>query len=143
MACAPPCTATRHRGTTGRQPPTPARLPCNQCGPGYLAGARISQTEVAGLDAAALPDGLLYVHLDLDVINPAEVTGLRYPAPGGPGCADVAVALRSLLATGRAAAVGIACTWRPGHRAAAGIGPYLETASRRAQSRPRPERLSR
>jgi hypothetical protein len=29
---------------------------------------------------------------------------------------------------GRVAAVGIACTWHPGHSAAARISPYLEAA---------------
>jgi len=94
----------------------------------YLAGALIGRAEVAGLDAAALPGGPLYVHLDLDVIDPAEVPGLRYPAPGGPGSAEVAGALRMLLATGRVAAVGMACTWHPGHSAAATIGPHLKVA---------------
>ena len=94
----------------------------------YLDGAFIGRSEVAGLDAAALPAGPLYVHIDLDVIDPAEVPGLRYPAPGGPGSEDVAGALRMLLATGQVAAVGLACTWRPGHGAAARIRPHLEAA---------------
>jgi arginase len=94
----------------------------------YLTGARISRTEVTDLDAAALPDGPLYVHLDLDVIDPAELPGLLYPAPGGPAAADVAAALRMLLATGRVAAVGIACTWHPGHDAAAKVAPHLTAA---------------
>jgi arginase len=85
----------------------------------YLDDALISRAEVAGLDA---------VHLDLDVIDPFAVPGLRYPAAGGPGCAEVAAALRLLLATGRVAAVGIACTWHPGHAAAAAIGPDLKAA---------------
>jgi hypothetical protein len=37
-------------------------------------------------------------------------------------------ALRAALGTGRVAAVGIACTWYPGHQAAARIRPYLEAA---------------
>jgi arginase len=94
----------------------------------YLARAPIGRTEVGDLDAAALPGGPLYVHLDLDVIDPASVPGLRYPAPGGPGPADVAGALRMLLATDRVAAVGIACTWHPGHGAAAHIGRHLKAA---------------
>lgn len=94
----------------------------------YLADAPIGRAEVAGLDAAALPGGPLYVHIDLDVIDPGEAPGLRFPAPGGPAAADVAEALRTILATGRAAAVGIACTWHPGHRAASRIGPRLEAA---------------
>jgi arginase len=69
------------------------------------------------------------VHLDLDVIEPAELPGLRYPAPGGPGPAEFAEALHMLLGTGRVAAIGIACTWHPGHADAARIiGPYLEAA---------------
>jgi arginase len=80
------------------------------------------------LPSRPLPGGPLYVHLDLDVIDPSEVPGLRYPAPGGPGAADIAGALRTLLATGRVAAVGIACTWHAGHGAAARIGPFLEGA---------------
>jgi arginase len=94
----------------------------------YLADAHIRRAEVAGLDAARLPDGPLYVHADLDVIDPGDVPGLRYPAPGGPGCAEVARALQVLLGTGRVAALGIACTWHPGHGAAARIGPDFRTA---------------
>jgi len=91
----------------------------------YLAAARVRRAEVTGLRAADLPDGPLYVHLDLDVADPAAVPGLRYPAPGGPGPEQVADALRLLLGTGRVAAIGVACTWRPGHGAAAAVGPHL------------------
>jgi arginase len=91
----------------------------------YLAGAAIGRAGVADLDPAAMPDGPLYVHVDLDVIDPSVLPGLRYPAPGGARPADVAHALGRLLATGRVAAVGIACTWRPGHDDAARIAPYL------------------
>jgi arginase len=94
----------------------------------YLAAARIRRSEVTGLGTAPLPDGPLYVHLDLDVISPAELPGLRYPAPGGPSAAQVTSALRLLLDTGRVAAVGVACTWYPGHAAADVIGPLLEAA---------------
>jgi arginase len=79
----------------------------------YLDRARIQRSDVAGLTEAALPGGPLYVHLDLDVVDPAEVGGLRFPAPGGPSLAQVAAALRMLAGTGRVAAAGVACTWRP------------------------------
>jgi arginase len=94
----------------------------------YLAGAPIRRAEVADLDASGLPAGPLYVHVDLDVIDPVDLPGLRYPAPGGPGPAEVADALRALLGTNRVATVGIACTWYPGHGAAATVDPYLRAA---------------
>jgi arginase len=91
----------------------------------YLAGAAIGRAGVTDLDPAGVPDGPLYVHLDLDVIDPAVLPGLRLPVPGGVAPADVADALGRLLATGRVAAVGIACTWRPGHDDAARLRPHL------------------
>ena len=73
----------------------------------YLAAAQIRRCEVDELDAAGLPGGPLYVHLDLDVIDPAQLPGLRFPAPGGPSPAQVAGALDMLLGTGRVAAIGV------------------------------------
>lgn len=92
----------------------------------YLAGAQIRQRDVTGLTEAELPGGPLYVHVDLDVIDAAALPGLRYPVPGGPDPAQLVTALQMLLATGRVAALAIACTWRPGHQAAARIAPPLQ-----------------
>jgi arginase len=94
----------------------------------YLAGARIRRSDVAGLGSAELPTGPLYVHVDLDVVDPAALPGLRFPTPGGSGPAQVADALRLLLGSGRVAAIGIACTWHPGHDAAAQVAPWLDRA---------------
>jgi arginase len=94
----------------------------------YLAGAQIRRCEVDGLDAAGLPGGPLYVHLDLDVIDPAQLPGLQLPVPGGPSPAQVAGALDMLLGTGRVAAIGVACTWYPGHSAGARIRDHLGAA---------------
>jgi arginase len=92
----------------------------------YLAGAQIRQRDVTGLTEADLPDGPLYVHVDLDVIEAAAVPGLRYPVPGGPDPGQLAAALQMLLSSGRVAALAIACTWHPGYQAAARIAPYLQ-----------------
>jgi arginase len=92
----------------------------------YLAGSSIIRRDVADLAPADLPDMPLYVHVDLDVLDPAEVPGLRYPAPDGPTAAQLAGSLQMLMATGRVAAVGLACTWYPGHGAADRLAPYLE-----------------
>jgi arginase len=100
----------------------------------YLERAQIRRAEVGGLGRAALPDGPLYLHIDLDVIDSAEVPGLRFPAPGGPGPGPVAEAVERLLGSGQITAVGVACTWRPGHEAAARVGPHLEVALAAASS---------
>ncbi len=67
-------------------------------------------------DLGPLPDGPLYLHVDLDVCDPVEAPDLLYPVPGGPPLATVLRALRQVVATGRVAAVGLGLTWRPADR---------------------------
>ena len=76
---------------------------------------------VTALAPADLPAGPLYVHLDLDVLDPAEIRGLRYPARDGVTGAELAAAVRMLLAIGRVAAVDLACTWHPGQQPPPGL----------------------
>jgi arginase len=85
----------------------------------YLAGSAITTCAVADLEGAPLPEGPLYVHVDMDVVDPAELPGLRYPAAGGPAMAAVADAVSLLQETGRVAAIGLACSWLPGAGSAA------------------------
>ena len=80
----------------------------------YLATASIIRSTVDGLRAGELPDGPLILHIDLDVINPVELTGMRVPAPGGPSAESVLSAARRVLDTGQVVAVDLACTWLPG-----------------------------
>jgi arginase family enzyme len=96
----------------------------------YLDQSRIQRGEVDRLSARLLPSGPLYVHLDLDVVDPAEVGGLRFPAPGGPSLAQVTAALRMLAGTGRVVAAGVACTWRPEPGAGARSPDLLTSALR-------------
>ena len=62
------------------------------------------------------------------MIDGAQLPGLRFPTPAGPDAGQLADALGLLLSAGRVAAVGIACSWFPGHDTARLIAPYLEIA---------------
>jgi len=76
----------------------------------YLESAAVRRCTVEDVEA---PDGPLLLHIDLDVIDPADLPGLRFPVPGGPSAASVVAAVRRILDTGRVAAFDIACTWDP------------------------------
>jgi len=67
--------------------------------------------DVTALAGAPLPPPPWYVHLDVDVIDPAELPPLRFPVPGGPSADTVADALRALASRGTIAALGLACTF--------------------------------
>jgi arginase len=81
-----------------------------------LAGSAVTRTSVADL-TGVVPDGDLYVHVDVDVCTPAEVPDLLYPAAGGVRVDELLTAVRALVATGRVVAIGLAATWH--HSAAA------------------------
>jgi len=80
----------------------------------FLAGSAMRRVSLPELTAQVLPDGPLYVHLDLDIVDPTELPAVRYPAPGGPSLAAVMGAARMLFRTGRVVGVCVACTWSPG-----------------------------
>ncbi|MFD6155356.1 arginase family protein [Nocardia sp. NPDC060256] len=91
----------------------------------FLRTARIRQRSVD--DLGELPDGPLYLHLDCDVIDPGDLPGLLFPAPGGPSLATVSGAIRSIVDTGRVAAFGLACTWHNDRGAAAHLRPLVDS----------------
>jgi arginase len=65
------------------------------------------------LDAAALPEGPLYLHVDVDVCDAGDVPGpLLFPTAGGPRLGEVVEAVRAVARTGRVVGVGLAATWR-------------------------------
>jgi arginase len=53
------------------------------------------------------PGGPLFVHLDVDVVDPEEMPAVGYPAPGGPGVALVRAALIHLAATDQVVGVSV------------------------------------
>ncbi|MET8149174.1 arginase family protein [Actinoplanes sp. NPDC049668] len=80
----------------------------------FLAGpGAVRRIPVDEVDGDAVPDGPLVLHIDVDVVDPADLPGLLFPAPGGPPASAVIAAYRRLLATGRVVAVDIACPWHP------------------------------
>ena len=79
----------------------------------FLAGSAVRRGAVADLGPDTLPDGPLILHIDVDVVDPAELTGLLFPAPGGPSGSAVIQAAHRVLATGRVTLLDIACPWRP------------------------------
>jgi arginase len=68
--------------------------------------------DVSDLLTYPLPDGPLYVHFDSDIVDPAEVPAMSYPAPGGPSVATVRRVFRHLAETGRVQAVSFS-SWNP------------------------------
>jgi arginase len=68
--------------------------------------------DVAQLLDYPLPDGPIYVHFDVDVVNLDDLPAVSYPAPGGPSAATMQQVFRFLAQTGRVTAVSIS-TWNP------------------------------
>jgi arginase len=79
----------------------------------YLAESPTRRIAVPDVTAQAVPPGPLVVHIDLDVIDAGELSGLRFPASGGPSADAVLAACGRLLATGRVLALDVACPWWP------------------------------
>jgi arginase len=94
----------------------------------FLAGSAVRRVPV---EAVPAPDGPIYLHIDLDVVDPAGLPGLRYPASGGPDLDSVRDAVLRLLATGRVVGLTLACTWYAGHGAADVVRPLAEALRQR------------
>src|SRR5918998_1377121 len=74
----------------------------------YLARSAIRRVPVAGV-RDAVPPAPVYLHVDVDVTNPDDLPGVMFPAAGGPSLAEVTAAVRTVVASGGVAAVGLAC----------------------------------
>lgn len=74
----------------------------------FLASSRVRRCPVDDVD---LPDGPLLLHIDVDVIDSGDLPGLKFPVPGGPSRDAVLASVRRVMATGRVAALDIACPW--------------------------------
>jgi arginase len=74
---------------------------------------KVALSDVDQAVATSLPDGPLFLHVDLDVIDPDALPGLMFPSAGGADIDAVRRAADAVAATGRLAATSIACTWHP------------------------------
>jgi arginase len=77
-----------------------------------VAESNITVTAVTGLAHTVPPQGALYVHVDVDVVDPVEMPAVNYPAPEGPALADVRAALLHLVSTDRVVAFSVS-SWNP------------------------------
>ena len=55
----------------------------------------------------------VYLHLDVDVIDSAQLPGLRFPSGPGPSVTQIEECLAAVCATGDVRAACIACAWFP------------------------------
>jgi arginase len=88
--------------------------------PAELDALTASQVRRVPADPAAITSALVgigrtpvYLHLDIDVIDSAELPGLRFPSGPGPALAQIEECLAAVCATADVRAVCIACAWLP------------------------------
>jgi arginase len=55
----------------------------------------------------------VYLHLDVDVVDSAQLPGLRFPAGPGPSLGQIEECLAAACATADVVGAGIACAWLP------------------------------
>jgi arginase len=79
-----------------------------------------SQVRRVAADPAAITAALdqlgrtpVYLHLDIDVINSAQLPGLRFPSGPGPSLTQIEDCLSAVCATADVRAACIACAWLP------------------------------
>jgi len=78
-----------------------------------IEGSKVNHlTDVSDLLTLELPDAPLYIHLDMDIINPAEAPAMSYPAAGGPSAGDLQTVMKHLKRTEKVAAISVS-TWNP------------------------------
>ncbi|GAA3303223.1 arginase family protein [Dactylosporangium vinaceum] len=57
----------------------------------------------------------VYVHIDIDIVDGAELPGLRFPSGPGPSLAQIEACLTAACSAADVVGAGIACAWLPAH----------------------------
>lgn len=70
-------------------------------GENLRASKLVHLPDIEDLMTAPLPAGPIYIHLDVDVVDPAEIGGMSYPAPGGPSIETTARTLERVAREGQ------------------------------------------
>jgi arginase len=82
-----------------------------------LTGSRVRRVPADPAAITAALDGLgrtpVYLHLDIDVVDSADLPGLRFPSGPGPALTRIEECLAAVCATADVAAAGIVCAWLP------------------------------
>ena len=68
--------------------------------------------DVKSILDSTLPEGPVYVHIDTDIVNPAEASAMNYLAAGGPSAKELQTVMKHLSRTQKIAAVSVS-TWNP------------------------------
>ncbi len=78
---------------------------------------------------SGLRDLPVYLHVDVDIMDSADVPGLRFPAGPGPTLTDLESCLTAITASANVVAACLACAWLPGQ---VGRPPAREAIARLA-----------
>ena len=107
----------RLRAAAGLDPALPedraALVGARDLDPGERAAierSRLVTTDDVAAALSILPDGApIHLHLDGDVLDPADAPGVDFPAPGGWSGSRLDAEMEALAATGRVVGVSLCC----------------------------------
>lgn len=75
-----------------------------------LGESRVKLVELGELSPDMLPSGSVYLHVDLDVLDPGELPGMRFATPNGPSLTQLAAAIEAVTGSTRVVAVSFTFT---------------------------------
>ncbi|MGB4779509.1 arginase family protein [Microbacterium sp.] len=64
-----------------------------------VSASELSQPDAIAAAVRATGAAHVYIHVDLDVLDPAAIAGVSYPVPFGPSAAELVTAIKAVRAT--------------------------------------------